>query len=139
MITLGQADMDVARYLPPAKGEFARWDWQTLYNAIMLVMQHPASEAAYYTAYRMIAKLPENMRMTPQILAAGWARFTQLYPGWKTWDYQAAYDSMNLFLKQTGRMLEGDDRQWWRVEQQWQAMEVPDIEFIRAPAVARRW
>ena len=133
MITLGQAEQQVATSLPPSKGEFARWDWQTFYNAILHVMLNPSSQAAYYAAYGMIVNLPPEMKMTPQVLTAGWARFTQLYPGWQKWDYQAAYDTMILFLSQTGRLLKGDDRQWWTVERNWQAMEVPTIAFIPRP------
>ena len=133
MMTIGQTDLQVATRLPPARGQFAAWDWQSFYNAILHVMQNPTSQAAYYRAYNMMATLPASMRMTPQVLTAGWARFTQLYPGWKRWDYRAAYESMFMFLRQTGRLLEGDDRQWWTVEREWQAMEVPEYQFIARP------
>lgn len=133
MITLGQADVQVAKALPPAKGQFTGWDWQTFYNAVLHVMQNPTSQAAYYRAYRMFNALPANMRMTPQVVTAGWARFTQIYPGWKEWDYRSAYETMFMFLRQTGRLLEGDDRQWWTVERGWQAMEVPEYQFIARP------
>lgn len=137
MITLGQADMQVTTSLPPVKGRFAGWNWQRFYNAILHVMQNPASQAAYYRAYSMINTLPPGMRFTPQVLAATWARFSQLYPGWKKWDYRSAYDYMFNFLNQTGRLLEGDERQWWRVEQEWQQMEVPNLAYVARPSIGR--
>ena len=139
MIVLGQAEGSVAAKLPPSSGLFAGYDWQSFYNAILHVMQHPANQAAYYTAYRAIEALPPGMKLKPEILVAAWARFTELYPGWKYWDYRAAYDLMLLFMTQTGRMIEGDGRQWWTVEQAWQEMEKPDIVFVRAPSMAGIW
>lgn len=134
MITLGQSEAQVATNLPPTKGRFALWDWQTFYNAVLHVLLNNSSQAAYYRAYMMIDSLPPPMVFTPQVLAATWARFTQLYPGWKNWDYRAAYDLMSTFLAQTGRMVEGDQRQWWTVEREWQEMEAADIAFIARPS-----
>ena len=138
MMTLGETDLQVATGLPPPKGYYVGWDWQTFYNAVLHVMQNPTSQAAYYRAYRMISALPARMQMTPQVLTAGWARFTQLYPGWKKWDYRSAYDTMHTFLNQTGRLLEGDDRQWWTVEREWQEMEVPHMTYIARPSSRAR-
>ena len=134
MITLGQAELQVATNLPPSTGEYRFWDWQTFYNAVLHIMQNPRNQAAYYRAYGLVASLPENMQLTPQVLAAGWARFTQLYPGWEKWDYRTAYDLMHVLLGQTGRLLKGDDRQWWTVEQEWQDMEVPKFAFVARPS-----
>jgi len=141
MMTMGQTDLQVATRLPPARGQFAAWDWRSFYNAILHVMQNPTSQAAYYAAYNAITRLPPSMRMTPQVLTAGWARFTQLYPGWKKWDYRSAYEMMFMFLRNTGRLLKGDDRQWWTVERGWQAMEVPELHFIArpTPSMGRRY
>lgn len=130
MFTLGQASVDVATALPPMKGEYADWDWQTYYNAILHVMQNPTSQAAYYTAYRLMNELPPGMKMTPQVLAAGWARFTKLYPGWKPWNYSSAYESMNSFMQQTGRLLEDDGQQWFVIEREWQEMEAAEMAII---------
>ncbi len=134
MITLTATDLQVAKKLPPAKGPYIGWDWRTFYNAILHVMQNPTSQAAHYNAYHLIAALPPTMRMTPQVLTAGWARFTQLFPGWRTWDYRAAYDTMYSMLDQAGRLVKGDERQWWTVEQAWQEMEVQNVRFIARPA-----
>lgn len=130
MITLGQTDLQVAAAIPPAKGQYTGWDWQTFYNAILHVMQNPASQGAYYKAYGLIDRLPERMKFTPQVLTAGWARFSSLYPGWEAHQYRAAYDTMYMMAKQAGRLTEGDESQWWTVEQEWQAMEVPKFGYI---------
>ena len=134
MITLGQAEFQVAIGLPPSTGEYIYWDWQTFYNAVLHIMQNPRNQAAYYRAYGLVDSLPHNMQLTPQVLAAGWARFTQLYPGWEKWDYRTAYDLMHILLGQTGRLLEGDDRQWWTVEREWQDMEAPQLAFVARPS-----
>lgn len=139
MITLGQTDQQVAVRLPPAVGEYRGWTWQPFYNAILHVLQNPSHQGAYYQAFALIRSLPPQMRMTPQVLTAGWARFTRLYPGWPKWDYRAAYDQMKLFLQQSGRLLPGDDRQWWTVEKNWQAMEVPQLSFVARPSMARAY
>ena len=126
MMTMGAADVQVTTALPPTQGRYTGWDWRRFYNAILHVMQNRKSQAAYYAAFREINALPGQMRMTPQILAAGWARFTKLYPGWSYSDYRSAYDSMYVFMQQTGRLIPGDDRQWFLTEQEWQEMEVPN-------------
>lgn len=120
MIQLGQAEQQVARRLPPATGRFVGWDWQRFYNAILRVMQDPTNQKAYFGAIVAIKKLPPVMRFTPQIMTAGWARFCQLY---HNLDFDAAHQYMKTFLEQTGRMDPDDGRQWYAVEQEWQAME----------------
>jgi len=127
MIRLGQAEQQVARRLPPAKGRFVGWDWQRFYNAILHVMQNPTSQNAHFATSAEIQKLPAVMRFTPQILTAGWARFCQLY---HNLDFGAAYQYMKTFLEQSSRMDPDDGRQWWAVEEEWQALEVPAVGFI---------
>lgn len=131
MMVSGYAEQQVTPALPPTKGQFLGWKWRTFYNAILHVMQNPASQSAYFAAYRAIATLPANMRFTPQVLTAAWARFTRLFPGWKDSDYRSAYETMRSFLSQTGRILEGDGRQWWTVEREWQDMEAPTYTLVR--------
>lgn len=139
MITLGQTDQQVAVRLPPAVGQFRGWKWQDFYNAILHVLQNQSSQEAYYRAYAAIRALPPQMRMTPQVLTAAWARFTRLFPGWENWDYNSAYEYMKTFLEQSGRLVPGDQRQWWTVEEEWQAMEVPKVRYVARQLVAGRY
>ncbi len=123
----GQAHrgIQVATNLPPSIGRYAGWDWQTFYNAILHMMQNRASQQAHSTAYRMVAALPANMTMTPQEVAASWARFIKLYPGWKDWEYNFAYSNMLGLIRQTGRLIRGNNAQWFQVEAEWKQMELP--------------
>jgi len=123
MITLGQAEVSVPIRLPPAVGEFAGFQWQPLYNAILHVMLYPKSQRAYKQAYAAINGLPQVMKMTPQVLVAAWARFSKLYPGWRRWQYEEAYHRLIAFMHNAGRMLPDDGRQWFAVEREWQRME----------------
>jgi len=137
MITMGQAEVSVTTKLPPTQGEFVGWDWQNFYNAILHVMQNRRSQQATTNAYRLIESLPASMVMTPQVVTAAWARFSKLYPGWKSWDYQAAYRYMLLLLRQTRRLRRDDGRQWIAIEKEWQEMEIPQVRFI--PAAEAPW
>lgn len=133
MITLGQADQTVATRMPPSYGRFSGWDWEGFYQAILDVLRNPANTANYIRSMTAVARLPGNMIFTPDILAAGWARFCQLYPGQ---DARAAKQYMEVFLKQAGKLETGEERQWFAVEQEWQALEkghTPEMAFAFIP------
>lgn len=132
MMMPGSAGLEVAIDLPPETGKYAGFDWQGFYNAILHVMQNPRSQAAYYQALHAVQSLPPQMRVTPQELTAAWSRFTQVFPGWRTWQYTDAYNTMLSFTQQTGRLLPDDGRQWWKIEQEWQDMEALDPFRSRA-------
>jgi hypothetical protein len=68
------------------------------------------------------------MQFTQPILAAAWARFAVIFP---QWDLQAAYKLMESFLMQTGRLRDGDDRQWYVIEQEWQGLEKAEDERVQ--------
>ncbi len=126
MMSLGRADMAVMTALPPSSGEYSGWNWQAYYNAILHVLLNPKSQLAYREAYQVVNTLPPQMRLTPQQVTAGWARFTKLFPGWKYQDYRNAYHTMETMLDRTGRLIRGGDkRHWWVIESEWQAMELP--------------
>ncbi len=125
MMSLGKAAMTVTTALPPSTGEYSGWNWQAYYNAVLHVLQNPTSQLAYREALQVFVALPPRMKLTPQQITAGWARFTQLYPGWKYQDYRNAYHTMETMLHRTGRLLPDDKRQWWVTEYEWQEMEFP--------------
>lgn len=123
MMTLGQADLTVATRLPPSSGEYSGWNWQAYYNAVLHVLRFPKSNLAYRQAFQAMRALPIQMKLTPQEITASWARFTQLYPGWKYQDYRNAYLTMETMLQRTGRLRRSDNRQWWVTEHEWQNIE----------------
>jgi hypothetical protein len=123
--------------MPPAAGEYIGWDWDAFYLAILSVLRNPRSGAAYAEAMNDVNNLPSAMQFTEPVLAAAWARFAVIFP---SWDLKAAYALMESFLKQTGRLREGDMRQWYVIEQGWQALETAEerrtqyIEYAGIPA-----
>jgi hypothetical protein len=128
MICLSSADdQQVMTAFPPSRGRFTGWEWQRFYNAILYALRNPASQMAYMQAWNEIANLPAVMQFTPQIMVAAWARFTKIYP---YRDNEAALRLMETFLTQSGRMQQGDQRQWWTVEQEWQAIEAQALSEL---------
>jgi hypothetical protein len=106
--------------LPPATGDYTGWDWHTFYMAIVTALQHPQSQFHYVQSLTAVSNLPAVMVFTEPILAAAWARFAQMFP---YWDLQAAWKYMETFTRETERLQAGDDRDWWIIEQDWQALE----------------
>lgn len=123
MLHLGQTEQEVMTALPPSAGRYSGWDWQSFYNAVLLLLQNPASQPAYVQALNMIRSLPAGMILTYPIMVAAWARFNKVYP---YRDSGAAYEYMETLLKQANRLRpeQGvNGTQWWVVEQEWQALE----------------
>lgn len=135
-MTAEEAGLQVTADLPPDIGKYAGFDWQAFYNAILHVMQSPRSHTAYYQALYAVRSLPPQMRVTPQELVAAWSRFTQVFPGWRTWQYTDAYNTMFSFMQQQGRLLGDDGRQWWAIEREWQDMEALPVPFRSRASMA---
>lgn len=125
---LSAPEQTVSKRMPPAAGVYIGWDWDGFYLAILSVLRNPRSAAAYSQSLVDIMNLPAAMVFTQSILAAAWARFAVIFP---YWDLQAAYRLMEIFLTQTGRLQDGDTRQWYVIEQDWQGLEKQEDERVQ--------
>lgn len=128
MKVLSASEQTVSKRIPPAAGVYIGWDWDGFYLAILSVLRNPRSAAAYAQALTDINNLPAAMVFTQTILAAAWARFAVIFP---YWDLGAAYSLMERFLQQTGRLQDGDERQWYVIEQDWQGLEKQEDERVQ--------
>ena len=128
MRVYGDAPEQVEAKLPPSTGAYAGWDWRTFYNAIETAILRPRSQYHYMAAFSAVDSLPPQMVFTLTMLAAAWARFSLLHPYWNN---QYAWKLMLDFTKATGRFEEGDDRQWWLLEQEWKALERAQVSQLR--------
>lgn len=128
MKVLSAPEQTVSKRMPPAAGVYIGWDWDAFYLAVLNVLRNPRSGAAYAQSLYDVANLPVAMVFTQPILAATWARFAVIFP---YWDLKAAYRLMESFLQQTGRLQDGDTRQWYTVEQDWQGLEKQEDERVQ--------